>query len=132
MKYLGVDFGLSHLGFAISNGDIAEPLKIETNYKTNEELFAKTTQVVKMYEVENVVIGVSDGKIGDFAKQFGEKLQDLAGLNVFYQDEDFSTQKAVSQMIESGKSKTERRTMDHNVAAANILQEYLDSINSKL
>jgi putative transcription antitermination factor YqgF len=126
MKFLGIDFGLTHLGFAISNGDIAESLKLDTTYKTDEDLFKKVINVIRLHEVENIVIGLSDGPIGEKAKYFGSKLESLVGIHVFFQNEDFSTQKAVSQMIESGRKRSDRQTMDHNVAAANILQEYLD------
>lgn len=126
MKYLGIDFGLSHLGFAVSEGDIAEPLKENVSYETPEELYKKITRFIQAYKAENLVIGLSKGEIGEKAKRIGEKLTDLTGLPVFYQDEDLSTKKAVSQMLESGMRKSKRQIMDHNVAAANILQDFLE------
>jgi putative transcription antitermination factor YqgF len=114
------------LGFAISGGDIAEPLKLMTTYKNDEDLFKKAINIIHLYQAENVIIGISEGTIGEKAKAFGDKLEHLASVKISYQDEDFSTQKAVSQMIESGRKQSDRQTMDHNVAAANILQEYMD------
>jgi putative transcription antitermination factor YqgF len=132
LKYLGIDFGLSHLGFAISNGEIAEPLKLDLLYKNDQDLYKKAINIVHVYQAKNIVIGLSEGTIGEKAKLFGEKLEQLTLLKVFFQDEDFSTQKAVSQMIQSGKKKSKRQTMDHNVAAANILQEYMDNNKEKV
>lgn len=131
MKYLSIDFGLSHLGFAMSNGDIAEPLKENVSYETEENLYKKTVRIIHTYQVENIVIGTTGGTIGEKARQYGDKLKHLIGLPVFYQNEDLSTQKAVSQMIEAGKKMSDRQTMDHNVAAANILQEFLDNLHEQ-
>ncbi len=122
MKYLGIDFGVSHLGLAVSDGEIAEPLK------TN----SKISQIIKTYQIEQIVIGVTDGKIGDQARIFGEKLKNASGLPVYYQNEDMTSLRAVSQMVQSGKRKSLRQTMDHAVAAANILQDFLNDHENKL
>jgi len=129
LKYLAIDFGLSHLGFAVSNGDIAEPLRVDVSYDKEEDLYKKTINLIHLHQVENVVIGMSEGQIGEKAVQFGEKLKSLVALPIFFQNEDFSTQKAIGQMIESGRSRKDRQSMDHNVAAANILQEYLENLS---
>ena len=132
LRYLGIDFGLSHLGFAVSDGEIAEPLKDNfTIDSSGEKSLQPVLRMIQQYKIENLVIGVVTGVIGEKAKAFGEKLRNLTNLPVVYQDETLSSVRAVSQMVESGMRQSQRQTMDHNVAAANILQDYLDSLHEK-
>lgn len=132
MKYLGIDFGLSHLGFAVSDGEIAAPLKDNfTVDSSDEKSLQPVLRMIQQYKIENLVIGVVIGVIGEKARAFGEKLRNLTNLPVIYQDETLSSVRAVSQMVESGMRQSQRQTMDHNVAAANILQDYLDSLHEK-
>ena len=133
MKYLSVDFGLSHLGFAVSNGEIAEPVKIDVVNKADmDKLIDKVLPIVQMYRAQNIVIGFTQGKVGRQAKIFGEKLKTATNLPVFFQEEEFTTQKAIKQMLESGKRKSRRQTEGHGLAAANILQEYLEKQKSAI
>jgi RNase H-fold protein (predicted Holliday junction resolvase) len=54
----------------------------------------------------------------------------LTSLPIYYQDETLSSVRAAQQMVESGMRQSQRQVMDHNVAAANILQDYLDSLKN--
>ncbi len=138
MKYLGIDFGLSHLGFAVSDGEIAAPLATDVHVTADpqpvvaiDKLIKKTIEVIHLNQIENVVIGISSGVMAETTRGFGEKLRQLTALPVFYQDEELTSVRAAQQMVESGMRQSQRQIMDHNVAAANILQDYLDSLREK-
>ena len=69
-----------------------------------------------------------DGSIGFQAKKvlgLAEQLE-LAGLHVIYQDERLTTVTAERALIEGGMHREERRGTVDKVAAAVILQQYLD------
>ena len=51
-----------------------------------------------------------------------------AGLNIFYQDERLTTVTAERALIEGGMHRQERRGTVDKVAAAVILQQYLDTL----
>lgn len=134
MKYLGIDFGLNNIGFAVSEGLLAQPLKKNVHIKNSssslEKHLARTLAIIKQLAIEHIVVGKTRGPIGQEAKKFGQLLVEKTGLPVDYQEEEFSTEKAVRQMIESGKPKSARKIQNHNVAAANILQDYLERVKS--
>ncbi|MBQ9299426.1 MAG: Holliday junction resolvase RuvX [Clostridia bacterium] len=69
-----------------------------------------------------------DGSIGFQARKvlaLAEQLE-LAGLHVIYQDERLTTVTAERALIEGGMHREERRGTVDKVAAAVILQQYLD------
>ena len=69
-----------------------------------------------------------DGSIGFQAKKvlaLAEQLE-LAGLHVIYQDERLTTVTAERALIEGGMHREERKGTVDKVAAAVILQQYLD------
>lgn len=69
-----------------------------------------------------------DGTIGFQAKKvlaLAEQLE-MAGLHVIYQDERLTTVTAERALIEGGMHREERRGTVDKVAAAVILQQYLD------
>ncbi len=108
---LGIDYGLKNIGLAISEGQIAEPL--ETIGVRGQGAGAREIQgIVKKYQVNKIVVGISEGKSKQRALGFGKKLGSVLGLPVEYVDETLSTYEAGPKA--------------HAKAAAIILQRYLD------
>lgn len=129
MKYLGIDFGLKHVGLAIADGPLSEPLG-EKNYSNLEELLNYLKRVGDEQEIDKIVIGLPEGKLADTVKKFGTDLASLTNKKVIYQDETLSSLEAKSKLVEAGAPQAKRR-LDHRAAAALILQEYLDMIGDK-
>ena len=74
-----------------------------------------------------------DGTIGFQAQKvqaLAEQLEN-AGLNIFYQDERLTTVTAERALIEGGMHRQERRGTVDKVAAAVILQQYLDTLRNQ-
>ena len=59
MRYLGVDYGLKKAGLAISEGQVASPLKV-LDISSLKDAVSKITQVINKEEINRVVIGVPD------------------------------------------------------------------------
>ena len=80
---------------------------------------------------EKLVCGLPknmDGSVGFQAEKvlaFAEKLKE-AGMDVVFQDERLSTVSAHDALIEGGMRREERKGTVDKVAAAVILQQYLD------
>ncbi len=116
MKYLGVDYGKSKVGLAISEGTLADPLTIVAVSGLNDAL-SKIKRVIRDEAIDIVVIGVPEsGEALKITRSFIKELSKEA--SVIEADETLSTQDAL---------KINRKKED-SLAAAIILQNYLDSL----
>lgn len=124
MKILGIDYGEAKIGLATSEGEIAEPLgMIEIR---NWEL--GIGNICRKEKVEKIVVGISEGKMAEKTREFGERLREITGLLVEFWEETLTSKEAVKKMIEAGKARRRRKTDEHAVAACLILQDYLDNL----
>ena len=82
--------------------------------------------------VARVVVGLPTGLSGTegpsakAARTFGDLVAKATGLPVEYQDERFTTVTAEAALLEGGVRRDKRREVRDKVAAAVILQTYLD------
>ena len=124
-KILGIDFGLSKIGLAVSEGILAEPLKV-LRFNTTEDALVKIVQLVEMEEIEVIVVGISEGEMGKKSKEFGEILKKKLKIKVDYQDETLTTYTAQELSRDAGIGRKKRREMEDAYSAALILQSYID------
>lgn len=129
-RYLGVDYGTKRVGLAISDGLglTARPLQVVARpavVKRVQELHAE-------YTVTTVVVGLPTGLAGQEgasaagARALGDELSAATGIPVEYLDERFTSRLAEKALLQSGMKRRERRETVDKVAAAIILQDYLD------
>jgi putative transcription antitermination factor YqgF len=128
MVYLGIDFGLRHVGLALADGPLAEPLA-EKTYTHTGELFKYLKSVCRHNLIDKIVIGLPEGRLNPLVKKFGAKVEQVLGKTVIYQDETLSTVEAKTKLLSAGRGPKQRRR-DHPAAAALILQEYLDMMET--
>jgi putative Holliday junction resolvase len=126
MKILGVDYGLAKIGLAVTDDDLVQPLGVIQN---DQGSLAKIKRLLKEQEIERVVVGISQGKIGQKAKEYGRKIAQNGKIKVAFQDETLTTKEAIGKMIEVGKKKKYRQEKEDAFAAAIILQAYLERKN---
>lgn len=124
MKYLSVDFGMRRVGLALSEGTLASPLKI-IHGQSLDDLVAKVLEVIKIEQIDKIIIGKPEGFIGRMVEVFAELFR-KKGYEVDITDETLSTQDAVKAMIEQGVGREQRKLPDAE-AASIILQNYLDN-----
>ena len=134
MRILALDVGEKRIGVAISDlsQSLARSLKVVQRGSRQED-FATVARLVEEYEVEKVVVGYPrslDGMAGAQAERverYAVGLAESLTVPVLLWDERFSTVSAERLMREAGlRSKKKRERIDA-VAAAVILQDYLDS-----
>ena len=131
-RYLGVDYGSKRVGLAISDGlgITARPLEVVRR----ADAASRVKEIVDEFPVEKLVVGLPSslsGEEGDSAaaaRQLGEELAGATRVEVVYVDERFTSKLAESALLESGMRRSRRRDTVDKVAAAIILQGYLDSI----
>jgi len=132
-RILGLDVGDVRIGLALSDEMrfIATPHSVYTRVGWGPDV----KHIKKVYEESKAVLIVSglpknmDGTVGFQAEKvmaFIEKLKE-AGLPVEFQDERLSTVSAHQALIEGGMRRDGRKDTVDKVAAALILQTYLDA-----
>ncbi|MFQ5523614.1 MAG: Holliday junction resolvase RuvX [Acidimicrobiia bacterium] len=130
-RFLGIDYGTKRVGLAISDGlgMTARPLEVVPRAKAAE----RVTELCQEYGVGMLVVGLPTGLSGDegeaatAARALGEELSSASGVPVTYIDERFTSKLAESVLLESGMRRRGRRETVDKVAAAIILQSFLDS-----
>lgn len=133
MRILAIDPGERRLGLALSDpsGTIASPLSvIERSSWTND--LRRIRRVVKEHAVGEVVVGrplTLRGEVGaqaQEAQRFAARLRAALHVPVTEVDERFSSVAAERVMRDAGSKAAERRSRRDAVAAALILQPYLE------
>ena len=112
MNYLGLDYGDVQIGVALTTGSLAEPL---TTINT-----AKAIQLIKQLILDHKIDAIV---IGDCPEIFLDKLSDLTLVHRV--DETLSSHDARQSLLHTTQKK--RRTNEHTVAAAIILQNWIDT-----
>ena len=132
MKVIGIDFGLSKVGLAISDpsGIIALPLKV-IRYKNKEDLLSELKDISKEKNVNKFVVGYPismNYKENEMTKIINIFKQDMENMNfeVILEDERLSSEYAKKIMIEQDVKISTNKEMVDLTAASIILQTYLD------
>lgn len=132
MKVIGIDFGLSKVGLAISDpsGIIALPFKV-LRYKNKEDLLSELQDISKEKDVNKFVIGYPismNYKENEMTKIIDSFKQDMENLDfeVILEDERLSSEYAKKIMIEQDIKVSRNKEMVDLTAASIILQTYLD------
>jgi putative Holliday junction resolvase len=105
--------------------------------RSKERDFAAIAGLIREHQVDTLVVGLPlnmDGSMGFQAKRiirYAERLRDILtemelGVELVFWDERLTTERAEQIMIASGRSRRDRQTRIDAVAAATILQSYLD------
>jgi len=128
MRILGVDYGAVRIGLAIS-----DPLGLTAQALATVADIAGLKQAIAPYEpIDKIVVGLPkkmSGELGPQAvkvKAFVAELEKELGLPVITWDERLTTSQAEKMLISAGLSRQKRRKVIDRVAAAEILQSYLD------
>lgn len=137
MRYLGVDYGSKRIGLAvcdeleISAGPVAQ---IQGSNARN--LTADALAVAKMaqeYQVDEYVVGMPynmDGSVGpqgQLCQEFAQTLAQATGKNVHLFDERLTSEAAEAKLLAAGLTKKKRQARTDMLAAAIILQSFLDA-----
>ncbi|MDR7435044.1 MAG: Holliday junction resolvase RuvX [Armatimonadota bacterium] len=138
MRILGLDVGTRRIGVALSDplGISAQPLKVIEREGWDADL-AEIRALVREWEVSCVVVGMPrslNGSLGPQARmveEFVAKLRDAIGVPVDTWDERLTTVAAERAMLEANVRRDRRRQRVDAVAAALLLQAYLDSARRK-
>ena len=131
-RILGLDPGERRVGVALSDptGTIASPHSVID--RRSVKLTEAVRSLCEEHDVERIVVGLPTGLSGvegpsaKAARTVGTSVSEATGIPVEYQDERFTTVTAEAALLEGGVRREKRRDVRDKVAAAVILQTYLD------
>ena len=140
MRILGLDFGSKTVGVAVSDplGITAQPVEIVRRKSESKlrQTLARIEELAKEYRAESFVLGLPknmNNTMGERAEKslaFKEMLEKRTGLPVVMWDERLTTVAANRAMMEGGVRRENRGEFVDSMAAALILQGYLDSLKN--
>ncbi len=132
-RVLGLDPGERRIGVALSDsiGMIAQPHVVLDRREV--DALEEIRRICADYEVETVVIGLprslsgGEGPSAAMARELAAAVGEVTGCEIEFFDERFTTVQAESALLEGGMRRRKRRETVDKVAAAMMLQGYLDT-----
>lgn len=135
MRALGLDLGSKRIGVAVSDrsGTVATPLTVVLRGRTQRIDHEAIARLVVEEEVETVVVGLplnmdgSEGRAAEGARSEAVRLATVVKVPVVLHDERLTTVAADRALLEARLNAQARRRVVDKVAAAVMLQSWLDS-----
>ena len=133
MRLLALDLGTRRIGVALSDptGVIASALEV-IPADSRARVIARLSMLVRTHDVTRVIVGLpvrldgTEAAEARRARQFAAALLQEIGVPVELLDERLTTAEAERAMLEADASRSRRRERRDAVAAALLLQRYLD------
>ena len=136
MRIMGLDYGTKTVGVALSDAMLMIAQPYETITRERPAQLRKTLQrleaIIKEQEVGEIVLGLpknmnnTEGERAAATREFQEILERRTLLPVYLQDERLTTIEADRILEETGVAHSARKEHIDKIAAAIILQTYLD------
>jgi putative Holliday junction resolvase len=131
MRYLAIDYGAKRTGLAVCDAaqTIASPYGVLHGQKG---LAKRIGQVIASENIGAIVLGLplnmddSEGPQAQRVRRFAKELQAQVHVPIHFQDERLSSFGAELKLEETGLSKGKKRERLDALAAAEILQAFLD------
>lgn len=131
---MGLDYGDKRIGVAISDafGWTAQGVEVIERKKEGDYL-ERIRELVREHEVDSIVVGLPKnmngtiGPRGEICMAFAEELRQTLSMPVHLWDERLTTVSAQRTLLEADVSRRKRKQVVDKMAAAILLQNYLDS-----
>ncbi len=136
MRIMGLDYGTKTVGVAISDDMMitAQPVETIVRERTNKlrKTYQRIEELISQNDVEKIVIGKplnmngTEGEMVRLMREFSQELSRRTGLEIIEVDERLTTSEADRILKETGIAISGRKEHIDKMAAAIILQTYLD------
>jgi putative Holliday junction resolvase len=135
---MGLDLGDKTIGVALSDeyGWTAQGLEVIRRRSESDDL-ERLARIIDEYGVTEIVVGLPKnmnatiGPRGEMCMAFAETLKEKMNLPVYLWDERLTTMAAERTLLMADVSRKKRKQVIDKMAAAIILQGYLDSKTKK-
>lgn len=131
-RILALDPGERRIGLALSDptGIIASPHAVID--RRTDDVAERLQRICRDEDVSRIVVGLPvtldgrEGRAAAAARELARLAAEATELDVILHDERFTTVTAEQALLEGGMRRAERREVRDKVAAAVLLQSYLD------
>lgn len=135
-RILGIDYGRRRIGLALSDPSqtLASTLKTIQRHSTSSAV-DEIGAVIKEHGIVAVVVGMpyhlngTMGRTGEEVLRFLAEMARVCQLPVVSWDERWTTVSANKALLEAGKSPSKNRQRIDQIAAAFMLQSFLDRLS---
>lgn len=133
-RVLGIDVGTVRIGIALSDEErlVATPL-VTIPGRDEQAALSQISALIEEHNITALVAGLPldlDGSTGRAAKRtlrFLERLEQRTGLHVHLLDERLTSVQAERHLLDADLSRSRRKAVLDQVAAALILQSFLST-----
>ncbi|MDK2798428.1 MAG: putative pre6S rRNA nuclease [Clostridiales bacterium] len=137
MRIMGIDYGDSRIGIAISDpmGWTAQGLETIA-VKKLDKVYDRIVELIIQYDVKKIVVGFPKnmngtvGPRGELTMKFVDRLKQKTDVEIIMWDERLTTVAAHKILNETNVRGKKRKHVVDTVAAGYILQGYLDSVRN--
>ena len=139
-RILGLDLGSKTVGVAVSDSLFMTAQPLETITRTQQSKLRKTLarigELIAEYEPESIVLGLplnmdgSEGERCEKSREFADMLKKRFSLPVIFVNEQLTTVAADEILAEMEVPAADRKQYIDKIAAAIILQDYINSNRS--
>ena len=137
MRVIGIDLGSKRIGIALSDSDltVATPLDVIERSGNVENDHIAILKITDEWEVKRIIVGLPislDGTLGASAQSVIDEISRLGTLTdipIETHDERFTTVTAEQILLQQNVKRDKRKRVIDKVAAAIILQGWIDSFN---
>ena len=137
-RIMGLDYGTKTVGVAVSDELGITAQGVETIFRKSprklRQTLARIRELADRYEVSRIVVGYPKnlnntlGERAQAAKEFSEMIGKRCGIPVVLWDERLTTMQSERILVEGGVRRENRKEHIDRMAAALILQSYMDAV----
>ncbi|MCR5322326.1 MAG: Holliday junction resolvase RuvX [Lachnospiraceae bacterium] len=141
MRVMGLDYGTMTCGVALSDELLLTAQPVETIRRKHanklRQTYARIEEIIENQNVGRLVVGLpvtlsgEERERAEACREFAAGLERRTGLEVIMWDERLTTVEAHRILDEAGLDYEKKAEVVDKIAAAIILQNYLDSIYEK-
>ena len=137
-RLLGIDFGLTRIGIAISDERKIIATALGSVKAKDKPLNALENLLAKYSSIEAIIVGLPlllNGQEGDMAlraREFAALLESHFQVPIIFWDERLSSAQVERFLIECGVNRKKRAQISDGQAAALILQDYLNCHSKRI
>ena len=137
MRVIGIDLGSKRIGIALSDSDltVATPLDVVERSGNVEKDHIAILKITDEWEVQKIIVGLPislDGTLGSSAQSVMDEikmLESVTDIPIETHDERFTTVTAEQILLQQNVKRDKKKRVIDKVAAAIILQGWIDSFN---
>lgn len=137
LRVLALDPGERRIGLALSDptGIIASPYAVLD--RRTDDVASRLQEICRRESIGRIVVGLpvtlggQEGEAAAAARDLAALAAEATGLETILHDERFTTVTAEQALLEGGVRRADRREVRDKVAAAVLLQSYLDGENQR-